>query len=64
MLIGETNVGKTILISLFTKGEVDPDITTTNGATFIMKKVDYKEENKIISFEIWDKACKEKYPCL
>lgn len=64
VLIGETSVGKTSLISLFTKGEVDPDINTINEATFIKKKVDYKEENKIISFEIQDTAGKEKYPCL
>ena len=43
VLIGETSVGKTSLISLFTKGEVAPDINTINEATFIKKKVDYKE---------------------
>ncbi len=55
MLIGETSLGKTSLISLFTKGEVDPDITITNGATFIKKKVDYNmgySRSRKISFFI------------
>ena len=61
VLIGESGVGKTSIISQFTKGLFNPDIMSTNGATFSTKKKEYKEENKTLSFEIWDTAGQEKY---
>ena len=64
VLVGESGVGKTSLISLFTSGKVDPDITTTNGATFITKREENIENNKKIFFEIWDTAGQEKYRSL
>ena len=38
VLIGESGVGKTSIISQFTKGVFNPDIMSTNGATFSTKK--------------------------
>ena len=64
VLIGESGVGKTSIISQFTKGLFNPDIMSTNGATFSTKKKEYKEENKTLSFEIWDTAGQEKYRSL
>ncbi len=64
VLLGESGVGKTSIISQFTKGLFNQDIMSTNGATFSTKKKEFKEQNKILSFEIWDTAGQEKYRSL
>ena len=64
VLIGESGVGKTSIISKFTKGIFELDLMSTNGATFSTKKKEYKESKKTISFEIWDTAGQEKYRSL
>ena len=64
VLIGESGVGKTSIISQFTKGLFNQDIMSTNGATFSTKKKKFKEQNKTLSFEIWDTAGQEKYRSL
>ena len=64
VLLGESGVGKTSIISKFTKGLFNQDIMSTNGATFSTKKKEFKEQNKILSFEIWDTAGQEKYRSL
>ena len=64
VLIGESGVGKTSIISQFTKGVFNPDIMSTNGATFSTKKKEFKEAKKTLSFEIWDTAGQEKYRSL
>ena len=64
VLIGESGVGKTSIISQFTKGVFNIDLMSTNGATFCTKKKEFKEFKKSISFEIWDTAGQEKYRSL
>ena len=64
VLIGESGVGKTTLISQFTKGIFNPELMSTNGATFSTKKNEFIEYKKTISFEIWDTAGQEKYRSL
>ena len=64
VLIGESGVGKTSIISQFTKGVFNPYIMSTNGATFSTKKKEFKEAKKTLSFEIWDTAGQEKYRSL
>ena len=64
VLIGESGVGKTSIISQFTKGVFNQDLMSTNGATFSTKKKEFKDLNKILSFEIWDTAGQEKYRSL
>jgi small GTP-binding protein len=64
VLIGESGVGKTSIIAQFTKGEFSQDLMTTNGATFSTKKKEYIKEKKILCFEIWDTAGREKYRSL
>ena len=64
VLIGESGVGKTSIISQFTKGVFNQDIMSTNGATFSTKKKEFTEQQKILSFEIWDTAGQEKYRSL
>ena len=64
VLIGESGVGKTSIIAQFVKGSFNPDLMSTNGATFSTKKIEFKEYKKTISFEIWDTAGQEKYRSL
>ena len=64
VLIGESGVGKTSIISQFTKGVFNQDIMSTNGATFSTKKKEFKDLGKTLSFEIWDTAGQEKYRSL
>ena len=64
VLIGESGVGKTSIISQFTKGIFNQDLMSTNGATFSTKKREFKDLNKTLSFEIWDTAGQEKYRSL
>ena len=64
VLIGESGVGKTSIISQFTKGIFNQDLMSTNGATFSTKKKEFKDLNKNLSFEIWDTAGQEKYRSL
>ena len=64
VLLGESGVGKTSIISQFIRGVFNEDCMSTNGATFSTKKKEYKEHNKILSFEIWDTAGQEKYRSL
>ena len=64
VLIGESGVGKTSIISQFTKGIFNPELMSTNGATFSTKKNEFIEYKKTISFEIWDTAGQEKYRSL
>ena len=56
ILLRESRVGKTSIISQFTKGVFNDDCMFTNGATFSTKTKEYKEYNKKLSFEIWDTA--------
>ena len=46
VLIGESGVGKTSIISQFTKGIFNLDLMSTNGATFSTKKKEFKESKK------------------
>ena len=64
VLIGESGVGKTSIISQFTKGIFNQNLMSTNGATFSTKKKEFKEQQKTLSFEIWDTAGQEKYRSL
>jgi small GTP-binding protein len=64
VLIGESGVGKTSLISQFENGKFDADVTPTNGATFVTKRIELEEEKKGITFELWDTAGQERYRSL
>ena len=64
VLVGETGVGKTSIISQYSKGLFNPELMSTNGATFTNKKKVFKDIKKSITFEIWDTAGQEKYRSL
>lgn len=64
VLLGESGVGKTSIISQFTSGVFDPNIVTSITAQFISKTIIYKEYNKSLRFDIWDTAGQEKFRSL
>ena len=64
VLVGESGVGKTNIISQYSKGLFNPELMSTNGATFTNKKKVFEGFKKPITFEIWDTAGQEKYRSL
>ena len=59
VLIGDTSVGKTNILSKFLSNEFDPDSKATVGVEFGTK--DFKIENNIVKVQIWDTAGQERY---
>jgi Rab family protein len=59
ILIGETNVGKTNLLTRYCKDEFKTDTPATVGIEFAYKIV--KKEEKVIKLQIWDTAGQEKF---
>ncbi len=64
VLLGESGVGKTCIINMFTTGKYDSDIGSSISAQFTSKTVEYKEFKQTIKFDIWDTAGQEKYRSL
>ena len=64
VLLGESGVGKTSIISQFIQGVFNPDKLPSLSAQYLTKSVDFKEFNKTIKFEIWDTAGQEKFRSL
>ena len=65
VLLGESAVGKTCIISRFIDNVFEQNIITTTGASYATKSIVFKDyKNKIVRFEIWDTAGQEKYRSL
>ena len=64
VLLGESGVGKTSIITQFTTSEFQEDQISTTGASFSSKTFNFDEIGKNLSFEIWDTAGQEKYRSL
>ena len=64
VLIGESGVGKTSIISRYISNTFNPVLTSTPGASFTTKTVYFPEHKKSIKYEIWDTAGQEKYRAL
>ena len=64
VLIGESGVGKTSIISRYISNIFNPVLTSTPGASFTSKSVYLQEYRKSIKYEIWDTAGQEKYRAL
>ena len=63
VLVGETGVGKTSMITQFIDQTFQEDQQSTTGGTFSTKDV-ICDGSKILRFEIWDTAGQEKYRSL
>jgi len=64
VLLGESGVGKTSIISQFTSNKFNPRCPTSVSAQFISKTMKFPEYNKTIKFDIWDTVGQEKYRSL
>jgi len=64
VLLGESGVGKTSIITQFTKNQFNIRCETSISANFISKVVEFPEINKSIKFDIWDTVGQEKYRSL
>ena len=64
VLIGESGVGKTSIISRYISNTFSSVLMATPGANFVTKLVYLKDEEESIKFEIWDTAGQEKYRAL
>ena len=62
VLLGESGVGKTSIISRYINNKFSETLETTTGASYVSKNMTFEEyKNKTIRFEIWDTAGQEKY---
>ena len=64
VLLGESGVGKTSIISQFTSNKFNPRCATSVSAQFISKTIEFPEYQKTIKFDIWDTVGQEKYRSL
>ena len=64
VLIGESGVGKTSIITRYTRNQFKSQLMATSGANFVTKNVIMEDENQSIKFEIWDTAGQEKFRAL
>jgi small GTP-binding protein len=64
VLLGESGVGKTSIISQFTANKFNPRCPTSVSAQFISKTIKFPKHNKSIKFDIWDTVGQEKYRSL
>ena len=63
VLVGESGVGKTSIITQFIDQTFQEDQQSTTGGTFSSKSV-ICDNSKILKFEIWDTAGQERYRAL
>ena len=63
VLVGESGVGKTSIITQFIDQTFQEDQQSTTGGTFSTKSVEC-DNGKILKFEIWDTAGQERYRAL
>ena len=63
VLLGDSGVGKTSIISQFIDNNFQDDIQSSSGGTFNSKTFTYSD-NKILKFDIWDTAGQERYRAL
>ena len=65
VLLGESGVGKTSIISRFINDTFEEGLVTTTGASYASKDMIFKDyQNQLVKFEIWDTAGQEKYRAL
>lgn len=64
VLLGESGVGKTCIISRYINGNFDEQVISTNGASYAGKTMTFDELEQTVKFEIWDTAGQEKYRSL
>ena len=64
VLLGDSGVGKTCIITRFISDSFDSNMTSTNGASYCTKLVKYEDLGKNLLLDVWDTAGQEKYRAL
>jgi len=64
VLIGESGVGKTSIISRYVSGDFIEEVASTNGASYTSKNLIFPDLGKNLLLDIWDTAGQEKYRAL
>ena len=64
VLLGESGVGKTSIISQFTSKKFNPRCPTSVSAQFISKIINFPQYSKRLKFDLWDTVGQEKYRSL
>jgi len=64
VLVGDSGVGKTCIIQRYVNDNFVENSESTITSSYTYKKIDYKQFNKSISFDIWDTAGQELYRAL
>ncbi|KAF7292270.1 Ras-related protein [Mycena kentingensis (nom. inval.)] len=62
VLIGDSGVGKSNLLSRFTRGEFNPESKSTIGVEFATRSIEV--EGKIVKGQVWDTAGQERFRAL
>ena len=61
VLVGESGVGKTCIISRFITNKFNNDEISTDYASFATKTLSFNDNKKKIKFDVWDTAGQEIY---
>ncbi len=61
VLLGESGVGKTCIISQFTEHKFDQAVLSSLSAQFVSKTIEYIDFGKAIKFDIWDTVGQERF---
>ena len=64
VLVGDSGVGKTSIISQFTSNRFDPLCPASLNSQFTSKILEFKEYNQSLKFDIWDTVGQEQYRSL
>ncbi|MCK4827519.1 GTP-binding protein, partial [bacterium] len=64
VMLGDTGVGKSCLVSKFVRDEFSEFQEPTIGAAYQVKNIKCKGNQKTVKFEIWDTAGQERYKSL
>ena len=64
VLIGDSGVGKTCIISRFTKNSFDVNPGSTIGASYASKTIEIPGTDESLDLDIWDIAGQERYKAL
>jgi len=64
VLLGDSGVGKTCIITRYIQESFTENCTSTNGASYCSKNVKFEKLGKNLLLDIWDTAGQEKYKSL
>ncbi len=61
ILVGESAVGKTSLVSRFVRGKYDDTITCSTSTSYDSTSITFEDYNITLNFQLWDTAGQERF---